>query len=853
MKSYIKVIRIIAAIVFVLFIALFTSSLIIQDKVADIILRSLNRNLSTKYDFATVKLSFFKKFPKASLDLRDVVVYSSPGFDTSCFIDVDTDTLLSAESVIMEFKITDIIAGEYNIERIGIKNGFLNLLTDTSGLVNYVITTGNKGKNGNIFTIDLNRINLTDVAAQYNNLAINLLIRGFAESGHLKSRISGDHIDFTAKGKLKVEHFRLNNFSMTRSVDTDLDVNLHHSDTGTSFTNSRIYIDDYDFGLNGHVSSENVLDLILRGNNIDLSAVKNYFPEKYTKTLSEYNPTGILNIESRFTGLLSRTSPPEINIIFRLDNGSITYDKSELSIDNLSFSGHYTNGSQMIPETSSLSLTGFEGRLGSATYKGSFLLSDFNALNSRLMMTGRLFPAEIISFFNLKNIISAKGTIDFDIDMKGNLQRRKKYSFPDFFNFRPEAELNFRSFGIVTENNKFTLENVNGDLFVSDTTIARNLRFTYRDQPFEISGKMIRFTDWISGKPAVMNVTADVSSENISPENLFSDTSSESSSGGKLKPAILLPRNMLMDINFRIDNLSYKSFSASDISATVNYSPGMISFKSLNLCSLNGLITGDGFFAQNNDKSFLLKGVFDLEKIDINNTFSTFNNFGQKFIVSENLQGLLSGTLSLLIPMDSLLKPDIKSLVAEGNYIISDGALIDFDPVKELSSFIELSELQNIHFEELENDFFIRNNSLFIPQMEVNSSAADLSINGRHDFENNYEYHVKILLSEILSRKIRKPRPNTTEFGAVQDDGLGHTSLFLKIANKGKEVKVSYDIKAAGNQIREDIKTERQTLRNILNEEYGRTTYDSPDTSRSTGKTRRFRVIWEERDGNKAE
>ena len=176
MKSYIKVIRIIAAIVFVLFIALFTSSLIIQDKVADIILRSLNRNLSTKYDFATVKLSFLKKFPKASLDLRDVVVYSSPGFDTSCFIDVDTDTLLSAESVIMEFKITDIIAGEYNIERIGIKNGFLNLLTDTSGLVNYVITTGNKGKNGNIFTIDLNRINLTDVAAQYNNLAINLLI-----------------------------------------------------------------------------------------------------------------------------------------------------------------------------------------------------------------------------------------------------------------------------------------------------------------------------------------------------------------------------------------------------------------------------------------------------------------------------------------------------------------------------------------------------------------------------------------------------------------------------------------------------------------------------------------------------
>ena len=85
--------------------------------------------------------------------------------------------------------------------------------------------------------------------------------------------------------------------------------------------------------------------------------------------------------------------------------------------------------------------------------------------------------------------------------------------------------------------------------------------------------------------------------------------------------------------------------------------------------------------------------------------------------------------------------------------------------------------------------------------MEVKSSAADLSVSGKHDFENNYEYHVKILLSELLSRKVRKPRPNTTEFGAVQDDGLGRTSLLLKIGNAGDDVKVSDDVKAVGTQI----------------------------------------------------
>ncbi|MBN2861898.1 MAG: hypothetical protein JXN62_01975, partial [Bacteroidales bacterium] len=262
-----------------------------------------------------------------------------------------------------------------------------------------------------------------------------------------------------------------------------------------------------------------------------------------------------------------------------------------------------------------------------------------------------------------------------------------------------------------------------------------------------------------------------------------------------------------------------------------------------------GSISGSGFIGQNADKSFIAKGRFDLDRINVKNTFSTFNNFGQNFIKAENLNGILSGSLSLLLPTDSLLKPVKKSITAEGKYTLSNGALVDFEPIKALSAFISLSELSNISFEELKNDFFIRNNNVYIPQMEVKSSAADLSINGKHDFDNNYEYHIKILLSEMLSKKFRKPKTNTTEFGAVKDDGLGRTSLLLKIANRGEEVNVSYDIVAVANQIRNDIKTERQTLKKILNEEYGWYPGDTAVIEKpAAGKSPRFKIIWEEID-----
>ena len=228
--------------------------------------------------------------------------------------------------------------------------------------------------------------------------------------------------------------------------------------------------------------------------------------------------------------------------------------------------------------------------------------------------------------------------------------------------------------------------------------------------------------------------------------------------------------------------------------------------------------------------------------IDVNKAFISFRNFGQDFLKAENIAGTLSGTLSILLPMDSLLNAQIKELTAEGKYQLMNGALINFEPVKQLSKFIKLSELENIHFEKLENDFYIRNNFLYIPQMDVKSSAVDLSVTGKHSFNNDYEYHVKMLLSEILSKKRKKNKSSNTEFGVVEDDGLGRTSLLLKIVNKGDDVKVGFDFRAAEKKVINDIKSERQSIKNILNQEYGWYKNDTVAKQKPEEKKPRFRI-----------
>ena len=310
------------------------------------------------------------------------------------------------------------------------------------------------------------------------------------------------------------------------------------------------------------------------------------------------------------------------------------------------------------------------------------------------------------------------------------------------------------------------------------------------------------------------------------------------------KKAIKFPDDVRIDLNYRIDTIDYKTFRAGDVSGSLSISPGMLNLRNVNLSSQKGKISGNGIIVQNRNKSFMGRGSFSITGVDVNEAFTTFNNFGQNFLKAENLAGSLSGTITLLLPADSLLNPDVRSITAEGKYSISNGSLINFDPVKALSKFISLSELENIKFEKLENDFFIRSNVFYIPQMDIKSSAVDLSVNGKHSFDNDYEYHVKMLLSEILSKKARKTRVRAEEFGEVEDDGLGRTSIYLLLKGKGDKVDVSYDMKAQGNEIKQNIKKEKENLKTIFNEEYG--LYDKgSENAKKQGTKPRFRIKWD--------
>ncbi len=645
MRLTIKILKLFLILAFTVSILLFAASLLLQDKVADIVLKSLNKNISTKLDIGSFRLSFLRKFPKASLQLKDVVVLSSADFNTKDFPDLNTDTLLTAKSMSVEFKITNIIRGIYNIDRIGAKDGYVRFFIDHKGRVNYNISSKNSSNTeGEPFTLDLDKIYLTNFNASYKNLSVKLDIEGLIDKGTLKSRISGSNVDFTALADMKIYSFQLLGTRIDRLIAAEIDLTLQSSKTGFLFKKGTMTIDNYDFGLKGTVSTDNVLDLNVSGNNLDISKIRNYFPEKYNNLVQEYNPSGLLNINGKIKGLLSAKSDPHVEIGFNLKKGQITYGNSNLSIKDLSFTGQLTNGLKNSKKTSTVAIKDIKAKLGSSDYEGSLTVSHFDAPESDLWLKGTLHPDELKEFFNLKDITKTEGTIDADLRLVTDFWPKGKVTFSDVAGLKPEGDLIFSSFTIGLAKNNFLVENVNGTMQTSKSIMVRNLSFRYKDQNIKVTGEFKNLPEWLAGKNFRMIAAADVLIDRLNTEVFFKEASSSGKSPSK-KTALKFPEDILLDINFKIDSLEYRKFASSDIVGTLNYKPKLLTFTSLKMKSLEGLISGNGFIVQNKIKSLIVRGTFDVENINVKKAFISFNDFGQSFLKAGNIDGALSGTL----------------------------------------------------------------------------------------------------------------------------------------------------------------------------------------------------------------
>ena len=801
MKQFIKhIFQIILGISLLLLISGFVITYFFSDRVEKTVVNKIQEQITSKLQLGDVAFSLYEKFPSASVKITNLLAFEKEGFDN--------DTLFFAKAAYIELSIFDIVLGNVDIKRVIVDNGIINIKYNSDNQPNFAIFKTNENTKNNL---SLNNIILLNTQLKFNsnNIAISW------ETEQTTLSLNGEIINIDAK--LFAEKLAIHN----RDYIHKKQVNLHASialktDSILIRKGTTILIENVSTDLFGGIFKGTTIDLNFACEGQELSNIINHTPEHLKSIYRSFNANGIVSCSGNVKGLIQKGNNPNLDMVCSITKGNFKLKSRPFILKNISLSATINNGEQKNFRDTKISISNFASKTENGYLKGDFSIQNLNKyyltanLNSSWDLAEINHYFEDSPFFNLQGELIANtkysGYISFDSRFKNYFlaaNHNTKANFKDaqftYKNF--PLEFNFKTADCTFKNNIIEVEN-------SAITIA--------DSDLNFTGNITDLIAYILHKRGRIDVTGNLNSTYIKFEEILTlkDLSEGESTG-------TLPTWISTSLNTNITTFSYNDFISSEITGELAYKNQTLTGEGMRLNSLNGNIAGNFKFYESVNKKLTLFSQINLKELNIRNAFLAFDNFKQDFITAEHIKGI--GTAE--IQMQATWKPGFifeeEQLKVKSHLVIEKGELIQFKPLESLSDYVSLDDLKKVQFSTLENTIEIDNSIITMPTMEIKSSALSVFISGTHTFEQEIDYRIKLLLSELMSTKFRKKNTQIkkSEFGEVKENGKIFNTIYFKMTGNSDDPSVSFD----GIRFREDvekgIKKEKETITNIIQED----------------------------------
>nr|WP_321450639.1 AsmA family protein [uncultured Carboxylicivirga sp.] len=209
----------------------------------------------------------------------------------------------------------------------------------------------------------------------------------------------------------------------------------------------------------------------------------------------------------------------------------------------------------------------------------------------------------------------------------------------------------------------------------------------------------------------------------------------------------------------------------------------------------------------------------NIQKMDVSNMIENFEEYvDYEDLNSENIKGLISSTMDGKIVLKNY-EPVYESMLLNGDLLLENGALINVKPVIEIGKIpgIGLKNLDKLYFSTLKSNIFLFRNDLYIPQTEIRTTSFDAMFLGMYSFGEDYAYHIRMFLGEILSSKSKSnlKKQQQEEFDETEDEKAltkGRTSLYVVSKSENGKEKAGLDNKKDRANMRARVKLQKQMV-----------------------------------------
>jgi hypothetical protein len=221
---------------------------------------------------------------------------------------------------------------------------------------------------------------------------------------------------------------------------------------------------------------------------------------------------------------------------------------------------------------------------------------------------------------------------------------------------------------------------------------------------------------------------------------------------------------------------------------------------SLFMKTAGGSMSMNGYFNGSNPEKIYFNSKLTANNLDLDQLLFKFDNFGQDYMVNENLKGQVSG----LITSTFRMHPDLTFIMEESdatmNLMIKNGSVINFAPLQAMATYFKDKNLNRIRFDTLQNNMTLKNGVIHIPTMNINSSLGYIEMSGTQSLDTSMEYFVRVPwklvgqagASALFNRKNREEVDPEQEDEIIYRDTNKRTRfLNLKISGNSEDFTIT--------------------------------------------------------------
>ncbi len=793
---------------------------IYKKEIIDYAVGEINKNLKSEVRVKEIDLTFWATFPNLSIDFNEVFIQDAVPNSTRL------DTLFQADQMRLKFNPWDVWNERYHVKALEINNGTVHLKIDKKGRENYDILKESEDNSSSDFDVKLKGIELNEIQFIYSNQVSEQIYSAKIHEAFLNGSFDAKKFTVATNASMTIQKIQngLVPFVVNKPALARCSVNVDNEKNTISIPNGEVVLAKLPFSFN-LLLQDSSLHTEVSAEKLSFQDVANNLSATEVDQIDRFKGSGTVDFHLELDNELRAESSPLIDCSFNIHNGKLTEPENNVTVSSIQLNGIYSTLKGKGNEE--LALKNLSFLSASGAFNGACMIQHFNAPRYSGKANGAVDLAMLHALFHFPKMKTVSGKVDLRTVF--DLQTIFVENEPEIEIVEGSGSAQFKNSRFQMEHDSRIFENINGTLLLNRTEAAlQKCEVHLGSSELFLNGYFNNIDGFLQNRT---NLTVDVTADSKHIDLAdFTNSLTLGETGANGLREFMLPDQIDGSVVLDIRKLKLDSHYFKDLHGNMQVGPRQLKISKLFGRSADASVSGTVVINETAPEYFQMASSLYSSDIQFRPLFKEWNNFDQDVITAENISGRAEILLDLKAPFsfsEGIIK---KKIEAEMKVKVFNGSLKNVSTFKALTADLKTpktrvvlksrdvealeGKLDNIKFETLENTIFIKNSTIYIPKMEIHSSALDITTIGTHTFNNDIDYRFAFRMRDL---KVRK---DESEFGIVEDDNTG-IKIFVRMYGNLDDPTIEWDKDSKQEQARENRELVKTETMSILKSELG--------------------------------